>query len=60
MGFGQSGWFTALLEQELAQHQPLEDARAPGVSRNCPSVTTVSPADRPLSMTTSVPSAPII
>ena len=32
MGFGQSGWFTALLEQELAQHQPLEDARAPGIS----------------------------
>jgi len=32
MGFGQSGWFTALLEQELAQHQPLEDARAPGLS----------------------------
>ena len=32
MGFGQSGWFTALLEQELAQHQPLDDARAPGIS----------------------------
>jgi hypothetical protein len=32
MGFGQSGWFTALLEQEVAQHQPLEDARAPGIS----------------------------
>ncbi len=32
MGFGQSGWFTALLEQELAEHQPLEDARAPGIS----------------------------
>ena len=32
MGFGQSGWFTALLEQEMAQHQPLEDARAPGIS----------------------------
>ncbi|HEY1416785.1 MAG TPA: hypothetical protein VGF41_02735, partial [Myxococcaceae bacterium] len=32
MGFGQSGWFTALLEQELERHQPLEDARAPGTS----------------------------
>ncbi|HVP63047.1 MAG TPA: hypothetical protein VMT11_20995 [Myxococcaceae bacterium] len=32
MSFGQSGWFTALLEQELAQHQPLVDARAPGTS----------------------------
>jgi len=32
MGFGQSGWFTALLEQELGEHQPLEDARAPGQS----------------------------
>ena len=32
MGFGQSGWFTALLEQELGRHQPLVDARAPGVS----------------------------
>ena len=32
MGFGQSGWFTALLESELAQHQPLIDARAPGQS----------------------------
>ena len=32
MGFGQSGWFTALLEQEVAQHQPLEDARDPGIS----------------------------
>ena len=33
MGFGQSGWFTALLEQELAEHQPLVDARAPGSPR---------------------------
>src|SRR5262252_9132545 len=33
MAFGQSGWFTALLEQELAQHQPLVDARAPGSPR---------------------------
>ena len=33
MSFGQSGWFTALLEQEVAQHQPLVDARAPGSSR---------------------------
>lgn len=32
MGFGQSGWFTALLEQELERHQPLVDARAPGTS----------------------------
>ena len=32
MGFGQSGWFTALLETELEQHQPLVDARAPGQS----------------------------
>ena len=32
MGFGQSGWFTSLLEQELERHQPLEDARAPGTS----------------------------
>ena len=33
MAFGRSGWFTALLEQELAQHQPLVDARAPGSPR---------------------------
>ena len=33
MGFGQSGWFTALLEQEVAEHQPLVDARAPGSPR---------------------------
>jgi hypothetical protein len=32
MGFGQSGWFTALLEQELERHQPLADARDPGIS----------------------------
>ncbi len=32
MSFGQSGWFTALLEQELAKHEPLVDARAPGTS----------------------------
>ncbi|HEY1904651.1 MAG TPA: hypothetical protein VGG91_01340 [Myxococcaceae bacterium] len=32
MGFGQSGWFTALLEQELERHQPLVDARDPGTS----------------------------
>ncbi len=33
MGFGQSGWLTTLLEQELAAHQPLVDARAPGSPR---------------------------
>src|SRR5262249_44003974 len=33
MGFGHSGWFTALLEQELERHQPLVDARAPGTAR---------------------------
>ena len=33
MAFGQSGWFTRLLEQELAEHQPLVDARAPGSPR---------------------------
>ncbi|HZX40949.1 MAG TPA: hypothetical protein VFE93_03865, partial [Myxococcaceae bacterium] len=32
MSFGQSGWFTALLEQELEKHEPLVDARAPGTS----------------------------
>jgi len=33
MGFGHAGWLTTLLEQELAQHQPLVDARAPGSPR---------------------------
>lgn len=33
MAFGRSGWFTELLEQERAQHQPLVDARAPGSPR---------------------------
>ena len=55
MGLGQSGWFTALLEQELAQHQPLATpappgaapARAPGPTSGWCSTTAVCSTARP-------------